>query len=119
VAALDDPTYPLATFQWKGMSEAEIRATVARGQVIAVQVTYEPGWEAWANGRRLTVRGDAIGQMVIEPERTGPCVISLRYTGGKERVVTRAMSLTALLVAIAFGWRGRRRGVRSDSAATY
>src|SRR5664280_1939080 len=101
------------------MSEAEIRATVARGQVIAVQVTYEPGWGAWANGRRLTVRGDAIGQMVIEPERTGPCVISLRYTGGNERVVTRAMSLTALLVAIAFGWRGRRRGVRSGSAVTH
>src|ERR1019366_6992874 len=80
VAALDDPQYPLATFQWKGMSQAEIRATVDRGQVIAVQVTYEPGWEAWANGRRQTVRGDAIGLMVIKPERTGPCQISLRYT---------------------------------------
>jgi hypothetical protein len=119
VTALDDATYPLATFQWKGMSEAEIRATVDRGQVIAVQVTYEPGWEAWANGRRQTVRGDALGQMVIETECSGPCVISLRYTGGKERIVTRAMSLAALLVAIAFGWRGRRRGVRSGSAVTH
>jgi hypothetical protein len=55
--------------------------------------------------------------MVIETECSGPCEISLRYTGGKERIVTRAMSLTALLVAIAFGWRGRRRGVSSDLAA--
>jgi len=113
VAALDDPAYPLATFQWKSLSEAEIRATVDRGQVIAVQVTHEQGWEAWANGRRQTVRGDALGQMVIEPECSGPCEISLRYTGGKERLITRAMSLAALLVAIAFGWRGRRRGVTS------
>jgi hypothetical protein len=109
VAALDDPQYPLATFQWKGMSAAEIRATVDRGQVIAVQVTYDPGWEAYANGRRQPVRGDAIGLMVIDPECHGPCEISLRYTGGKDRVATRAMSLAAMLVAAAFGWLGRRR----------
>jgi hypothetical protein len=104
VAALDDPKYPLAAFQWKGMSEAEIRATVDRGQVIAVQVTYDPGWEAYANGKRQPVRGDAIGLMVIEPDCHGPCEISLRYTGGKDRVATRAMSLAAMLVALAFGW---------------
>ncbi len=51
VAALDDPRYPLAGFQWTGMSEARILADVAPGQAIAVQVTYVPGWEAWANGR--------------------------------------------------------------------
>ncbi|HXB75165.1 MAG TPA: hypothetical protein VNY05_43435 [Candidatus Acidoferrales bacterium] len=119
VAALEDPRYPVATFQWKGMSEADIRATVDRGQVIAVQVTYERGWEAWANGKRLTVRGDAIGQMVIEPERTGPCQIWLRYTGGTERVVTRAMSLAAMLLAAAFAWRERRSacGAGCESAA--
>jgi hypothetical protein len=45
--------------------------------------------------------------MVIEPECHGPCEISLRYTGGQDRVVTRAMSLAAMLVALAFGWLGR------------
>jgi hypothetical protein len=107
VAALEDPRYPLATFQWKGMGEAEIRATVERGQVVAVQVTYDPGWEAYANGRRQPIREDAIDLMVIEPECHGPCEISLRYTGGQDRVVTRAMSLAAMLVALAFGWLGR------------
>jgi hypothetical protein len=107
VAALEDPRYPLATFQWKGMSEAEIHATVERGQVVAVQVTYDPGWEAYANGKRQPIRGDAIDLMVIEPDCRGPCEVSLRYTGGKDRVVTRAMSLAAMLVALAFGWFGR------------
>jgi hypothetical protein len=109
VAALEDPRYPLAAFQWKGMSAADIRATVEPGQVIAVQVTYERGWEAWAGGKRLRVRGDGIGLMVIEPDCAGPCEISLRYTGGTERVVTRAISLAVMLVAVAFAWRGRRR----------
>jgi hypothetical protein len=112
VAALEDSRYPLATFQWKGMSEAEIRATVERGQVVAVQVTYDSGWEAYANGKRQPIRGDAIGLMAIEPECTGPCEISLRYTGGTERVVTRAMSLAAMLAALAFGWLGGHRRPR-------
>jgi hypothetical protein len=105
VAALDDPQYPLATFQWKSLSEAEIHADVGRGQVVAVQVTYVPGWEAWANGRRLPVRGDGIGQTVIEPGAAGPCVISLRYAGGRERPLIRAASLLAMLSALVL-WLG-------------
>ena len=109
VAALEDSRYPLATFQWKGMSEAEIRATVERGQVVSVQITYDRGWEAYANGKRQPIRPDAIGLMAIEPECDGPCEISLRYTGGTDGVVTRAMSVAAMLVALAFGWlRGHR-----------
>ena len=109
VAALDDPTYPPATFRWKGMSEAEIEATLSPGQAIGVQVTYERGWEAWANGKAQRVFGDAIGQMVIEPDCLGPCQVSLRYTGGWEHRATRALSLAAMLVGIALGWRGRGR----------
>jgi hypothetical protein len=108
VAALDDPRNPLARFQWRGLGEADIDATVTRGQVVAVQITYDRGWEAWANGRRQPIRGDAIGQMVIEPDCTGPCRISLRYTGGEERMLTRALSLTAMLAAVIYGWHGWR-----------
>ena len=117
VAALEDSRYPLAAFQWKGMSEAEIRATVERGQVVAVQVTYDRGWEAYANGKRQPIRPDAIGLMAIEPDCDGPCEISLRYTGGTERVVARAMSVAAMLMAVAFGWLGghRARSRRSRS----
>ena len=104
VAALEDPQYPVADFEWKGMNEAVIRASVNAGQVVAVQMTYTPGWEAWANGERLPVRGDAIGQMIVEPDCSGPCEIALRYTGGIERTVTRALSILAMLAAVGFAW---------------
>lgn len=103
VAALDDPAYSPASFEWKNLSEADIRTNVDPGRVIAVQVTYERGWEAWAGGRPQKVIGDALGQMVIEPDCKGPCEVSLRYTGGTERVVTRAMSLSALLLGLGYG----------------
>jgi hypothetical protein len=109
VAALEDPAYPPATFRWKGMSDAEIEATLRPGQAIGVQVTYERGWEAWANGKRQRVFGDAIGQMVIEPDCLGTCQVSLSYTGGWEHRATRAMSLAAMLAGIAWGWRRRGR----------
>jgi hypothetical protein len=99
VAALDDPRYPPATFQWKGTSEAIIQAIVEPDQVVDVQVTHHPGWEAYSNGNQLSIRRDAIGLMAIEPGRTGSCTIALRYTGGNERTATRTLSLCAMLVA--------------------
>jgi hypothetical protein len=116
VAALDDPRYPPASFEWQGTSQARIRTTLAPGQVISAQVTYTPGWEAWANGKREPVRGDAIGQMVIEPGCQGPCEISLRYTGGIEIVLTRVLSLSAMLVAAAYVRFGRRPANRLPGA---
>jgi len=109
VAALEDPANPPAAFRWKGMSEAEIEATMRPGQAIGVQVTYERGWEAWANGKPQRVFGDAIGQTVIAPDCLGPSRIELRYTGRWEHRATRALSLAAMLVAIILGWKGRRR----------
>lgn len=109
VAALEDPAFPPAAFRWKSMSEAEIDATLRPGQVIGVQVTYERGWEAWANGKPQRVFGDAIGQTVIAPDCLGPSRIELRYTGRWEHRATRALSLAAMLVAIILGWKGRRR----------
>ena len=37
------------------------------------------------------------------------CEISLRYTGGMEHVVTRTLSMSALLLAAVLEWRRRRR----------
>ena len=109
VAALEDPQYPAAEFEWKGMNEAVIRASVGAGQVVAVQMTYTPGWEAGKNGELQPIGRDGIGQMIVEPDCSGPCEITLRYTGGTERVLTRALSLMALLAAVVFAWASRRR----------
>ncbi len=114
VAALDDPRYPPATFRWKSLSEADIHAVVEPGQVVAVQVSYDRGWEAWANGRPQRIRGDSIGQMAIQTDCQGPCDISLRYTGGTEKLLTRTVSMAAMIVALVFAWR--RRQTKSDRA---
>jgi uncharacterized membrane protein YfhO len=66
---------------------------------VAAQITYDRGWEAWSSGRRLSTRRDGLGLMVIDG-CAGECEIALRYTGGSERTVTRALSLMASLAAV-------------------
>jgi hypothetical protein len=118
VAALDDARYPPAEFRWKNMSEAEIHAQVAPGQVIIAQVTYDRGWEAWANGRPQRLRGDGLGLMVIEPDCQGECDVTLRFTGGRERLITRGLSAGAMLFALGYAiWSARYgRAVRRPIA---
>ena len=108
VDALDDPRYPPAEFNWTSLSEARIHATLGPGQVVAVQVTYAPGWEAWSKGQWQPLRKDGLGLMVIEPDCTGSCEISLRYTGGLERLLTRSLSAGAMLFAALFAIMGFR-----------
>ncbi len=100
VNALDNPRYPPVGFAWESTSNARIRGRVEAGQIVSVQVTYDPGWQAMANGNTVSVRGDAIGQTVIEPGCAGECEILLRYAGGAQRTLTRCLSAGAMLFAL-------------------
>ena len=97
VDALDDPKLPAASLEWENPERGRIVADVAGGQAIAVQVTYDAGWQATEDGHRLRVRKDGLGLMVIEPDRPGRAEIELYFEGGTERricsVVSAAMGL--------------------------
>ncbi len=109
VDALDDPQFPPADFQWTAMNEARIHATLQPGQVISVQETYSPGWEAWTGGQWQPVQQDGLGLMVITPDCAGACDLTLRYTGGLEHLLTRALSAGAVLIAAFFALLAGRR----------
>jgi hypothetical protein len=102
VAALDDPASS-ASFEWRGPNRAAIRARLEPGQVIATQVTYDPGWRASVNGATRAVYRDGIGFMAVRAQCAGECEIELDYDGGIEAKLCRAASLGALLLSAAFG----------------
>ncbi|MGA2271367.1 MAG: hypothetical protein ABSH44_23120 [Bryobacteraceae bacterium] len=54
------------TFEREGTDAMLLRAKVGTGQAILVQETYDPAWQARSNGRRLPVRADIMGFMVVE-----------------------------------------------------
>ncbi|HUK18045.1 MAG TPA: hypothetical protein VLW65_16585 [Bryobacteraceae bacterium] len=110
VAALDRP----AEMNWAGQSRARILATASPDEVISVQVSYDRGWRARANGTQIPVTSDGLGLMVLHPHCAGPCSIDLEYDGGREMRIAQAARLAAVL-AIVMLWataplRSRLRG---------
>ena len=100
VAALDDEAMPPASLVWMNPAKGRISAAVAAGQVISLQVNYDPGWQAHMGGRPLRVRPDDIGLTVIEPDRQGKCVIDIEFNGGTERRICSAISLATIITLI-------------------
>jgi uncharacterized membrane protein YfhO len=116
---MDHPASP-ADFEWQGPNRAAISARIQPGQVIATQVTYDPGWRASVNGVPRAVYRDGIGFMAVRAECVGECRIELDYDGGIEAKLCRATSLGALLFAAAFGFglfRRVRESVRRPTLA--
>jgi hypothetical protein len=111
VAALDDATLPLAGMTWRSSGEANIQAVLRPGQVLSVQVTYDKGWVAFANGRPAEVTRDGLGLTEIHAACDGGCVVDFIFDGGLERKVCRMLSWTVSAGVLLAGFvaLGRRR----------
>ena len=108
LAAVESAAVPSATFAWLQDSRARIHATLGASQVLSVQVTYHPGWKATSGGRTVPISKDALGLMVLSPDRPGDYDVDLVYDGGFESKVCRALSaiiLLAVTIAICRGGR--------------
>jgi hypothetical protein len=118
LAALDNPAYPPAQIEWTRPGAFSISANLGRGEILSVQETYDPGWQAAVSGKPVPLRPDGLHQMVIEPACEGPCSVMLEYTGGAEmRTAKLAQWITALggvlwLLLRGAGSRPAKRGRR-------
>jgi uncharacterized membrane protein YfhO len=96
VKALDDPAFPEAPLLWPNRHTATIDTQVQPGQAISVQVTYDPGWRAEANGSPVRVERDGLGLIKLEPSCNGRCEVTLVYDGGMEWRLTATASLIVM-----------------------
>jgi hypothetical protein len=97
VGAMEDSALPLADFSWQTGTRARIAAEVQPDQVVAVQVTYDPGWVATANGQGVPITRDGIGLMVLHPQCQGRCDILLNFDGGAQRRICLGLSVLVML----------------------
>ena len=111
VAGVEDPAIAPSPLTWDNPDRGHIQAHVNAGEVISVQMTYDPGWQARVNGRRVPVHSDGLGLMIIEPKWSGDCAIDLEFTGGLERGICLVLMLLTLGgLTAALCWNGRRNG---------
>ncbi len=92
---------PKTRIVWSGPNRAIIQASLARPQVVSIQISYDPGWRATANGAAIGTQKDALGFLMLEPDCHGNCSIELIYDGGMQR---RAMDLLCVFGFAACAW---------------
>jgi hypothetical protein len=100
VDALESAAMPLASIVWENPDHARINAKKDSSQVISVQMTYDPGWEARMGDRKVTTSADKLGLILIDAP-CEDCSIDLEFTGGLERKVTLGVSLVMVLALCA------------------
>jgi len=115
VTALEDPGNAPARFQWTSHHSAHISTSMKVGQVLSVQVSYDPGWHATVNRTRKPIMRDKIGQMVVDPGCEGQCEIEMQYDGGTEAAIVAVAQLAGVLLMLAIPvWLfGAKHGIQS------
>jgi len=120
VAALRDPTAPIAMLQWRHSNVALISTEMLPMHLLSVQVNFNPGWRATVEGRTIEIEPDGLGFMAIDPKCAGRCTVTLAYVGGREFWLTRASSWITILCLTFLAFRNlvrrRRQRVVTDSA---
>jgi hypothetical protein len=117
LAALENPALPVAEMRWQSPQSALIQTHMRRDQILSVQISYHPGWRALVKGNPRPVRGDHLGQMVIEPGCDGECTVQMRFDGGAEMRFARLLSWAALLCGPAWISVNVLLGRRANRAA--
>lgn len=110
VAALENPRYPAASFEWTSLHSAKIQTDLPPNGVVSIQVSWSAGWHAKMNGQPLRVLKDGLGFMYVVPNAPGPASISIDYDGGAEMITARCISgatLALLGIACLWGWAKR------------
>jgi hypothetical protein len=102
VSALEDASLPVAVFTWQNPHTALVSVGVPPGDVLSVQINYDPGWHATVNGSPRRIEPDGLGLMAIDPSCTGPCTLVLTYDGGLEALLTRWAAAAMLILFTCF-----------------
>jgi hypothetical protein len=94
---VEEPHESRASVRWNGFDEFTIEATMAGGQSLLIQETYDPYWRAYEHGRRLPVRPDPLNFMLIDvPEGTHD--VDMRFETPLENRLGQIATVLGLLI---------------------
>jgi hypothetical protein len=108
VAAMSDPARPALAFSWQGPSEATIAGPVPAGQLVAVAISFEDGWEAWQDGAAIPLQPNELGFFTVAPRAAAQTTISLRYRAPLETRLAAGLSALCWISCLLFWLRSRR-----------
>jgi uncharacterized membrane protein YfhO len=87
--------------------------------VVSLAVTYDEGWKAYQDGKRVEITPDGLGFMVLHPGASaGDSTITLHYGPDAGNLACAAVSCSAWLAAIAALFRRRKSGAGNQVVAS-
>jgi hypothetical protein len=102
VAAIDDPTLPIASTSWDSPERARLRANLTPDQAISVAINWHSGWKAQVGGHPMLVKRDGLGFILLAPKCSGDCDIRLEWSPGRE--VPAAIVLSSMAALLLAAW---------------
>jgi len=103
-AAVVDDRAKEAKFTWLGPEEAKIKVNLKHDEVVQVQITYHGGWRAFENEKRLEIKKDPLGFMLIECGE-GEHEIILRHGLTLDEYLGYFITISAIILIIFFRFK--------------
>jgi hypothetical protein len=101
IAALEDPARPAFRTRWLGADTLAIDGVAPPGRLVAVRVNADPGWQAFQDGRAISIEIDNLGFMVLRPAAAAATHLLLHYRATAEPRFMAALSALSWMAALA------------------
>ncbi len=110
VKAVENPDQPATDVTWTGFDDVALQATVAQGQSVLLQETYDPVWKAEENGKPLQISRDPVMGFMMIGVPPGNHQIHMHFgTPSENRWGQLLFVLSSLTVAVLLFLRRRPR----------
>jgi len=96
----------------EGTDSMRVRARLEPGQSVVVQESFDPAWQAWAGGKPVPIRKDAMGFMAVDAP-PGDQEIRMEFVTPLENRVGQVATVLSLLVLLGLVALDARRGRRA------
>jgi hypothetical protein len=110
VAAIEDYNRPQLTTKWVNVNQLEIKGSVEKDMLVAVRVSWAPGWEAVQDGTPVQLSPDVLGFMMVKARPAENSTIELRFNGSTEQKTMAGVSGLAWLLALGYLLKSWRKG---------
>jgi hypothetical protein len=107
--ALQDLQRPTLTVVWEGPKRLRIEGPIPDGMAVALAVSFDEGWSAYQQGRRIPIERSDLGFMKLTPRAQEASTITLTYRASREQRLMALVSLLAWAASFALLARERRR----------
>jgi hypothetical protein len=104
VAAVERGPDRAVGMRWEGVEAIRLHAEMHAGETLLVQESYDPAWHAYTGDRRLTVRKDPAGFMLVDAppgEQDVRLVFELPWEAIAGRVISALAALLAIVLCVA------------------